>query len=212
MSNIELHNNTAAHKRAQQYISQLQLNNTNASSNTGIASASHKTLQRAVIVDGVRTPFVKSFGDLIDVDSIGLASSAVSGLVKKTQLSAQHIDGIIMGNVVVNAAAPNLAREVIIDTSLPRHIPGTTISIACLSGLEAIALATQQIELGDASVLIAGGSDSLSNGELTMPRKLTRALGKYSMGGGNKKGWQGYKDILNEAGPISTWYVVVYNT
>ena len=57
----------------------------------------------------------------------------------------------------------------------------------------------------DANVIIAGGSDSMSNGELPMPRQFTQAMALYQRGGGNKKGLQGIRDFLDEAGPISSW-------
>lgn len=102
-----------------------------------------------------------------------------------------------MGNVVVKSSAPNLAREIIIDLGLPPKIPGVTCSRACLSGLQAIEQAVALIESGRAEVVVAGGSDSLSSGELPMPRDLTLALGKYTMGGGNKNGWAGIRELLN---------------
>jgi len=186
-----------AHKRLYHLFNQLSINTTSSSSNEG------HDLRRCVIVTGVRTPFVKSFSSLIDVDSIGLSVAAISGLLTKTKLDPHLIDSIIMGNVVVTSAAPNLARESILDLKLPRHIPGTTVSMACLSGLEAIAIASNAIETNNGDIILAGGSDSLSNGELSMPRKATRALGKYQMGGGNKKGWSGLREAISEAGGLS---------
>jgi len=77
--------------------------------------------------------------------------------------------------------------------------------MACLSGLEAIAQGVLAIEHGDSEVVVAGGSDSLSNPELVMPRRFTQALAFYQMGGGNKKGYQGLKAFLKEAGLPTTW-------
>ncbi|GAB5354852.1 hypothetical protein AAMO2058_000155000 [Amorphochlora amoebiformis] len=169
-------------------------------------SNSQASARTAVIVDGARTPFVKSFGGLMRSDSIALACSAVKGLIGKSKINPNIIDQVIMGNVVVNSNAPNVARELIIDLKLPAKIPGTTVSIACLSGLEAIYQGICQVEHGDATVVIAGGSDSLSSGQMSLPRNLTLALGKYSMGGGNKKGlYGGLSELLSIAGPPSKW-------
>lgn len=128
------------------------------------------------------------------------------GLLNKTKLDPGLIDEIIWGNVVIKSAAPNIAREIIIDLHLPQHITGTTCSKACLSGLQAVEQAVMLVEQGGADVVIAGGSDSISSGELTMPRDLTLALDKYSLGGGNKKGWKGVKEIFETAGPPSAWF------
>ena len=159
-----------------------------------------------MIVTGARTPFVKSFGSLMYANSIDLGCAAVRGLITKTKLDPNEIDQIVMGNVVVNSNAPNVAREIVIDLNLPPRVPGTTVSIACLSGLEAIYQGVCQVERGDASVVIAGGSDSLSSGQMTLPRNLTLGLGKYQMGGGSKKGvYAGVKELLSIAGGPSKW-------
>eukprot|EP00466_Bigelowiella_natans_P021320 jgi/Bigna1/82954/fgenesh1_pg.99_\ len=76
----------------------------------------------AVIVDGARTPFVKSFGAIMKNNAISLGAAAVKGLVAKTKIDPNAIDQLIMGNVVVNSNAPNLAREIIIDLMLPSNV------------------------------------------------------------------------------------------
>jgi hypothetical protein len=101
---------------------------------------------RHVIVDGSRTPFVKSFGQMKTASAIDLSVACIKHLVAKTKLDSQEIDQVIMGNVVLNSAAPNLARESVLDAQLPKRIVGTTISIACLSGLEAVHLACQALD------------------------------------------------------------------
>lgn len=170
-----------------------------------LASAEPRVLQRAVVVEGARTPFVKSFGKLIDQDAIDLGAAAVRGLLEKTKLDPNHIDEIIWGNVVLQSSAPNIAREIVIDLKLPTKIPGVTCSRACLSGLQAIEQGIALIETGRADCVIAGGSDSLSNGELAMPRKFTRAMGKYALGGGRKKGYTGLFEAIGESGWPWEW-------
>lgn len=90
---------------------------------------------------------------------------------------------------MLNTAAPNVAREIVLDLHLPKKIPGVTVSRACLSGLQAILQAVRLIEHGDAHCVIAGGSDSMSNGEICLPRHLQHALAKYQYG--KKKGLEG---------------------
>ncbi|KAL9652385.1 hypothetical protein ABK040_012040 [Willaertia magna] len=167
-------------------------------------STHYTKVRNAVIVTGCRTPFVKSFGDLMDVDAIGLGVSSVDGLLKKTKLNPNLIDEIIWGNVVLNTKAPNIAREIIIDLNLPKKITGVTVSRACLSGLEAILQGIRLIESGNAEVVVAGGSDSTSNGELTMPRNFTKALGKYNYGK-DKGSLKGVIQFFKDAGNPLTW-------
>lgn len=66
--------------------------------------------------------------------------------------------------LVVTTQAPNIAREIVMDLKLPSKITGVTVSRACLSGLQAILQAVDYIEQGHGDVVIAGGSDSMSNG------------------------------------------------
>jgi acetyl-CoA acyltransferase len=139
------------------------------------------------VVGGARTPFAKAFGDLAHLDAIALGVVAVKGLVEKLAIDSELIDEVVFGNVVVNVAAPNVARELVLDAGLPRHISGTTVICQCLSGLECVAQAAR---------LVAGGSDSTSSGEIALDRSLGLVLGKYVMGGGNKKGASGVIALL----------------
>ena len=154
--------------------------------------------RRAVVVAGARTPFVKSFGKLIHLDAIGLAVASVKGLLEGLEpaLDPATVDEVVFGNVVVKSAAPNIARELILDAGLPKHIPGTTVICQCLSGLECVAQAARLIETADASCVVAGGSDSTSSGEIALDRSLSTVLGEYVMGGGNKKGLSGVMKLL----------------
>lgn len=163
---------------------------------TGI---SMKAGERAVIVHGVRTPFVKSFGKLMKVDTIGLSSAAVQGLMEKTKLDPEHVNHLVWGNVVMQTNAPNVAREIIIDLNMPKHIAAHSTSMACASGLNAITQAAMLIETGNAECVIAGGSDSVSNGELPIPRNLAHGLAQFIYGR-NKGSVAAIPDFFREAG------------
>jgi acetyl-CoA acyltransferase len=154
--------------------------------------------RRAVIVTGVRTPFVKSFGELMKVDTIGLSVSAVAGLLGKTKLDPQVLDAIVWGNVVMQTNAPNCAREIVIDLNLPKHIVGHSVSMACASGLQAIVQATLMVEAGHADIVVAGGSDSVSHGELPLPRNFAHGLAQFVYG--KAKGAAAIPNFFKEAG------------
>jgi len=138
--------------------------------------------QRAVIVTGVRTPFVKAFGKFLKLDSIDLADIAVKSLLERTELPYDEIDSIVWGGVILPALAPNIAREVALDLRLPPSVEGMTCTRACASGLQAITLAAAAIERGEADVIIAGGSDSTSNAPLNLPQKAVHALAPLAFG------------------------------
>ena len=150
------------------------------------ATPAHKTTKktasrRAVVVGGARTPFVRAFGSFISLDSIDLGVAAVKGLLDRTGVKHSDIDAIVWGGVVLPSAAPNLAREIALDIGLPHSVEGMTVTRACASGLQAITTAVSMIERGDADVVIAGGSDSTSNGELKMPQSFVRKVAPVAM-------------------------------
>ncbi|KPK14124.1 MAG: acetyl-CoA acetyltransferase [Myxococcales bacterium SG8_38] len=137
---------------------------------------------RAVIVTGVRTPFVKAFGRFLDLDTIDLADIAVRALLERTDLPHDEIDNIIWGGVILPSAAPNIAREVALDLRLPPSVEGMTCTRACATGLQAVTLAAAAIERGEADVVIAGGSDSTSNTPINLPQKAVHALAPLAFG------------------------------
>jgi len=138
--------------------------------------------RKAVVVRGVRTPFVRAFGKLLKVDTIGLGVSAVGSLLEKTELDPKEIDGIVWGGVILPGLAPNVGREISLDLRLPYAIEAHTVTRACASGLQAITDAVSAIERGDADVMIAGGSDSTSNAEIKLPQKIVHALAPLAFG------------------------------
>jgi acetyl-CoA acyltransferase len=146
-----------------------------------MAPRKKKTARRAVIVGGVRTPFVRSFGDLMRTDTIGLGVAAVKGLLARYPVPGDEIDSMVWGGVVLPSATVNIGREILLDLDLPRTIECTTMTRACTTSLYTAAMASAAIERGDADVVIAGGSDSLSNAELTMPRSLMHKVAPVAL-------------------------------
>lgn len=138
--------------------------------------------ERAVVVTGVRTPFVKAFGKFLKLDTIDLADAAVKSLLERTDLSYEEIDSIVWGGVILPSHAPNLAREIALDLRLPASVEGMTCTRACATGLQAVTLAAAAIERGEADVVIAGGSDSTSNAPLNLPQKAVHALAPLAFG------------------------------
>lgn len=145
-------------------------------------STSRPNSQRnAVIVAGVRTPFVKAFGEFLKLDTIALGDIAVRALLERTSLSRSEIDAIVWGGVILPGLAPNVGREIALDLKL-HAVEGRTVTRACASGLQAITDAAAAIERGDADVIIAGGSDSTSNAEVKLPQKVVHAMAPLAFG------------------------------
>ncbi len=138
-------------------------------------------MTRAVVVGGARTPFVRSFAEYIDLDTIALGALAVQGLLERTGLDRGELDAVIWGGVVLPPGSPNTGREIALELGLPPEVEAYTVSRACASGLQAITDAVAKIERGEADVVIAGGSDSTSNAALAMPETLIRKVGPVAM-------------------------------
>jgi acetyl-CoA acyltransferase len=153
-----------------------------------------------VIVGGMRTPFVKAFGQLIKVDTIALGVAAVGALLERTGIARKEIEGIVWGGVILPGTAPNVGREIALDLRLPPSVEAMTVTRACASGLQAITTAAAAIERGDADVMIAGGSDSTSNAEIKLPQKVVHAMAPLAFG---KATPADYLGVLSQLWPLS---------
>ncbi|GGK36866.1 acetyl-CoA C-acyltransferase [Nocardia camponoti] len=155
---------------------------------------------RAVIVAGVRTPFVRAFTDFTQLDSIALAGSAVRGLLARTDIDPKAIESIVWGGVVLPSHAPNIAREVALDVGLDFGCEGYTVTRACASGLQAVTSAAAAIERGEYDIMIAGGSDSTSNAEIKLPQSVVHALAPVALG---KPSARDYLGVIRQLAPFT---------
>jgi len=131
---------------------------------------------RPVILGGARTPFVKAGTAFAELDVLDLARGATGEALARTEVDPRDIDEVIFGNVARPVAYHNLAREVVLSLSMPTRIPAFTVGLACASACVAITSATDHILGGTADVVVAGGSESLTNVPLTLTPRLARAL------------------------------------
>jgi acetyl-CoA acyltransferase len=143
---------------------------------------SENTRRRAVIVGGMRTPFVRAFTDLVRVDTIGLGVAASRGLLSRFGLKHRDIEQIVWGGVILPSGSPNVGREIALDLRLDPGCEAMTVTRACASGLQAVTLAAAAIERGEADVVLAGGSDSTSNAEVKLPQKVVHAMAPLALG------------------------------
>lgn len=131
---------------------------------------------RIALVDGVRTPFVKSWADYNRLTALDLARRAVQELIEKSELDPELLDEIVMGAVLSPTRTPNIAREIVISLGLPKRIPGFTLGRACASGLQAVTSAAESMLAGKNQVVIAGGAESLSNVPVQYSKNFVSAL------------------------------------
>jgi acetyl-CoA C-acetyltransferase/acetyl-CoA acyltransferase len=124
---------------------------------------------QAWILAGVRTPFVKAGGPLKRTPVYELGRVAVGELLARQDLDPARLDHVILGNCAQPAEAANTARVTALRAGVPEQVPGATVHRNCASGMEAVADAAYRIAAGDASLVLAGGMESMSQIPLMYP-------------------------------------------
>jgi acetyl-CoA C-acetyltransferase len=117
----------------------------------------------AYVVEGVRTAIGRFNGSLATLDAIEIGSSVIREVIKRASLLEEHIDEVIMGNVLQAGLGQNPARQAAIRAGLHEHIPSFTLNKVCGSGLKSVALAGQAIASGEANIIVAGGMEHMTS-------------------------------------------------
>ena len=120
-------------------------------------------IKKVVIVAAVRTPIGSFMGGLSSLTATELGSVAIKGALDRINLDPTQVDEVYMGNVVQAGVGQSPARQAALGAGIPNTVPCTTVNKVCASGMKAVINAAQAIALGDASVVIAGGMESMSN-------------------------------------------------
>jgi len=129
-------------------------------------------MKRIAIVSGVRTPFVKAFTDFNDVPAKELARVAFSELLQRTELDPNLVDEVVLGTVATTSDAANIARVVSLLAGIPERKRAVTISRNCASGIEAVTTAYEKIVSGLDQIVLAGGTESMSNVPFTYKKTV----------------------------------------
>jgi acetyl-CoA C-acetyltransferase len=125
---------------------------------------------RSVIVAGARTPIGRLLGGLKDLSASDLGGVAIKGALEKAGVSAEQVDYVIMGQVILAGAGQNPARGAAAAAGIPLSVPSITINKVCLSGLNSIAMADQLIRAGEVEIVVAGGMESMTNAPHLLPK------------------------------------------
>ncbi|MEX1183312.1 MAG: acetyl-CoA C-acyltransferase FadI [Gemmatimonadota bacterium] len=132
--------------------------------------------RRVAIVTGCRTPFARAGSELGRMSPVQLGTVAVRELLNRAEIDPAEIDHLIFGTVIPSILAPNVAREVAIESGLPPSVPSFTVSRACASSNQAITSGAEMILNGHADVVVAGGVEVLSDVPMLLSRSLRDAL------------------------------------
>ena len=123
----------------------------------------------AVITGIARTPLGKFGGALAPLRAVTLGSEAIKGALQRSKLDPARIDEVIFGQVLQAGEGQITARQAAVGAGVPMTVPSTTVNKVCLSGMTAIAMADRSVRLGEASFVIAGGMESMSNAPYLTP-------------------------------------------
>ncbi len=135
-----------------------------------------------VIVDGARTPMAEYNGHFTDVSAIDLAAVAAKEALSRSGFDAGEMDHVIVGNALQTSGdAIYGARHVGLKAGVPNHVPALTVNRLCGSGIQSIINAAEQIELGEASAVLAGGMENMSQA----PHVIRGARKGFKLGQGN---------------------------
>jgi acetyl-CoA C-acetyltransferase len=120
-------------------------------------------MKDVVIVSAVRTAIGSFGGTLKDLTAAELGKIAAAEAINRAGINGSQIDEVVIGNVLSAGHGQNTARQVAIKAGIPETVPAMTLSKVCGSGLRAVSLAVQMIKAGDCDVVLAGGTESMSN-------------------------------------------------
>ncbi|MFC4736495.1 acetyl-CoA C-acetyltransferase [Bacillus daqingensis] len=126
-------------------------------------------MRNVVIASAARTPVGNFGGALSGVSAVELGAHAAKEAIQRAGLQPDQIEDVYIGNVLSAGLGQNVARQTAIKAGIPDTVPATTINKLCGSGLRSVSMAAQFIMLGDADIIVAGGTESMSNAPYVMP-------------------------------------------
>jgi acetyl-CoA C-acetyltransferase len=135
-------------------------------------------MERAVIVEGARTPIGRFLGSFSEVPVVDLAITATQEALRRADVAPTDVDEAVFGHARQAGNGPNTARQVSYRAGMGESVPAHTVNMACGSGVKAIDVAAQQIVLGNAEVVVAGGYENMTR----TPAILDRMRFGYRMG------------------------------
>ena len=154
-------------------------------------------MRNVVIVDAKRTPVGSFGGSLSSYTAPELGSATITELIKSTGVKPKNIQEVVFGNVLTAGVGQAPARQAALKAGLSELTPATTINKVCASGMKAIMIAANQIQLNEADIIVAGGMESMSNVPYYLPKhRFGSKLGHSQVEDGIIK--DGLWDVYND--------------
>jgi len=136
----------------------------------------HALGRPVVVIDGCRTPFLRSGGAFDDLTAYDLGRHALAALLHRAPIEPDQVALLVMGTVVADARTSNLARECGLAAGLPASCPAYTVAAACISANVAFHDAANTIATGGAEIAIAGGAETLSDAPIRVSEPIRKRL------------------------------------
>jgi acetyl-CoA C-acetyltransferase len=160
-------------------------------------------MENVVIIGFARTPIGAYGGSLKNIPVYRLGSIVLKEAAKRAKVDPVMIDDVIMGTAYQNGECANGARMSVLDAGWPDSVPGVVLDRRCCSGVEAIFWGAMKIQTGNADIVVAGGMDSMSQGELYIPGDI-----KWGLGG---KSHEKYGFMPRGHGALAMWGIPFYD-
>lgn len=138
--------------------------------------ANENNLPNAVLVDGGRIPFQRSGTAYNDLMAYDLGRMAIEGLIARSGINASQLDRVIMGTVIQDINTSNVARESALGAGIPNSVPAHTVTQACISSNQAITSAVELIRSGQADIVLAGGTETMSDIPIRLRKNMRQKL------------------------------------
>ncbi len=135
-----------------------------------------ETSRNAVLVDGARIPFQRSATGYKDLMAYDLGRMAIEGLIGRSPIHADQLDRVIMGTVIQDVNTSNVARESALGAGVPDSVPAHTVTMACISSNQAITSAVEAIKSGQAGIVLAGGTETMSDIPIRLRKNMRQKL------------------------------------
>ena len=155
-------------------------------------------MEPVLITSAVRTPVGRYLGALRTVEAYDLGALVIDAAVKKINIDPSRVDEVVLGQAYQSGEYVNIARMSLLTAGWPDTIPGITLDRRCCTGLDVIRYAAMLIQTGQAGIVVAGGVESMSNGEFYIPGKVKWGIG-------------GEKGMPRGHGDLSLWGIVMYD-
>lgn len=132
--------------------------------------------RNVVLIDGCRIPFQRSSTGYDDLSAYDLARMALKGLLDRNRVAPEQVGRVMLGTVIQEIRNSNIARDAALACGIPDSVPAHTVTQACISSNQAITSGIEQIQTGQADVVIAGGTETMSDIPIRFKRKVRKKL------------------------------------